>query len=95
MKDHMSDEHAGMWDRFCWFGFRQVNSGCDYDGFCTLRKLAEVSFGSPSTMIGDIEALLIKAMGLRNKMDMNFAGADEWEQVKRLEVDHYRDKLGH
>ncbi|HYH41090.1 MAG TPA: hypothetical protein VD867_03825 [Burkholderiales bacterium] len=44
-------------------------------------------------MIGDTEALLIKAMGPRNKADMNFAVADEWHQVKRHEVEHYFEKF--
>jgi hypothetical protein len=40
-----------------------------------------------------MEALLIKAMGLRNKADMKFQAAREWKQVKRDEVTKYLDRL--
>ena len=40
-------------------------------------------------MIGDMEALLIKALGLRNKAHMKFHVADEWDQVKLDETKRY------
>lgn len=89
LKDHLADEHADMWDRFSWFGFCSVLKSCDDDGICRLRKLASVSMGTPRKAIGDMEALLIKAMGLRNKADMKFSAAREWKQVKVLETDKY------
>lgn len=39
--------------------------------------------------IGDIEALLIKAMRLSNIADMNFARAGEWIQGESDQVDRY------
>jgi hypothetical protein len=47
---------------------------------CRLKDLAIASLGSANEMIGDMEALLIKAMGLSNKADMKFSAAHEWDQ---------------
>lgn len=94
LKDHLSDTHSGLWDRFSWFGFKAVLKATDNKGHCVLKELANVSMGSAGTMIGDMEALLIKAMGLSNKSDMKFWAADEWQQVKRLELQHYYTRLG-
>lgn len=57
---------------------------------CTGLALAQVTMGSPAAVIADIEALFIKAMGLRNRADMKFAAAVPWEQIRRDEVDHLR-----
>jgi hypothetical protein len=94
IKDHREDDHAGQWNRFSWFGFRTVLKQTDACGLCTLKDLASVALSDPQVMIGDTEALLIKAMGLTNKADMNFAEAEEWEQVKSHEIDHYLRKFG-
>ncbi|MFP2924308.1 hypothetical protein ACLESO_03640 [Pyxidicoccus sp. 3LG] len=61
-------------------------------GLNPLKVLAEVSVGSPGDAIGEIEALLMKAMALRNKADMRFTKASEWEQVKLDEAEHYLKK---
>jgi hypothetical protein len=61
----------------------------DDECLCLLKNLATVSLGSANKTIGDMEALLIKAMGLSNKADMKFSEAREWKQVKRLETDKY------
>jgi hypothetical protein len=93
LKDHLCDEHGELWGRFSWFGFRSVLKQTDADGLCRLRELATVSVGNPNNAIGDMEALLIKAMGLRNKADMKFQAARDWKQVKRDEVTKYLDRL--
>jgi hypothetical protein len=93
LKDHLTDELGGQWDRFSWFGFRIVLKGRDDNGLCELRKLAEVGIGKPQELIGDVEALLIKAMGLNNIKQMKFSDADEWFQVKAYEVDKYMEKV--
>jgi hypothetical protein len=95
LKDHLFDDHWGEWDRFSWFGFQRVLKSYDSAGLLRLGDLADVSLGDPKTMIGDIEALLIKAMGLgSNKAQMNFARAEQWTQVRRHEVEHYTKKWG-
>ena len=58
-----------------------------------LKRPAVHTVASPSDVIGDTEALLIKAMGLRNIRKMNFAAADHWTQVKLHEVESYLDKI--
>src|SRR5262245_14057791 len=64
LKDHLTDELEGWWNRFSWFGFRTVLKEMDANGICRLRQLASIALGEPNKMIGDMEALLIKAMGL-------------------------------
>jgi hypothetical protein len=93
LKDHLTDEHAGQWDRFSWYGFRAVLASKDEYGLCKLKKLAEVAVGKPNAVIADVEALLIRAMGLRNINQNNFVAAEEWTQVKIDEAEYYLDKV--
>ncbi|MBA2647801.1 MAG: GIY-YIG nuclease family protein [Pyrinomonadaceae bacterium] len=93
LKEHLTDNHKGLWDRFSWFGFCEVLKGKDECGLCKIKNLAALSLGSSGKAIGDIEALLIKAMGLSNVANMNFASAKEWFQVEIHEVEHYLEKV--
>ena len=93
LKDHLTDDHKGLWDRFSWFGFCRVLKGQDEDGLRRVGKLAELSLGKSGKAIGDIEALLIKAMGLSNVADMNFDSAEEWTQIRSHEVKHYLERV--
>ncbi len=43
--------------------------------------------------IGDMEALLIKAMALKNVNSMKFKSALEWKQIKRDEQEKYGSRL--
>jgi len=63
-------------------------------GIRELRDLAEVAVGAPATVIRDVEALLIRAMGLSNIAQTKFAEGEEWFQVKEHEMDHYLEKIG-
>lgn len=92
LKDHTYDDHDPNWDRFSWFGFKSVLKQQDDRGCCRLKEAASVAVGDPQTMIGDLEALLIKAMGLRNKKQMRFSAAEEWQQIKQLEVGRYLER---
>lgn len=94
LKDHLTDDHQGLWDRLSWFGFCVVNKGKTKEGLCSVKPLADLSLGKSAKAIGDIEALLIKAMGLSNVADMNFASAKEWLQVQSHEIEHYMGKVG-
>jgi hypothetical protein len=94
LKDHLSDKHEGQWDRFSWFGFCGTLNRSKATGLCPLKALANVSVGSPSQAIADMEALLIKAMGTTNTADMNFQKASVWHQVERDEVEYYARKVG-
>jgi hypothetical protein len=93
LKDHLADTHAHQWDRFSWFGFRAVLGGTDNYGICKLGKMAQAVIGNPESVITDVEALLIRAMGLSNINQMNFTAADAWDQVKAHEAEHYLEKI--
>ena len=93
LKDHLTDKFKGKWDRFSWFGFQIVLKNRDEKGLCELKGLAKNGIGKPIAMIADVEALLIKAMGLNNVRQMRFSDAREWKQIKLLEVDQYMDKI--
>lgn len=93
LKDHLTDQHAGQWDRFSWFGFCTVLAGTDKLGLCKLKEMAEVAVGSPNSVITDVEALLIRSMGLSNINQNNFSKAGEWAQIKAHEVERYMGKV--
>lgn len=93
LKDHLNDDHSEKWDRFSWFGFGTVLTGTDENGICRLRQMAQVAIGKPDFVITDVEALLIRAMGLRNINQNNFKNADEWLQIQIDELDYYLGKV--
>jgi hypothetical protein len=93
LKDHRTDHHAELWDRFSWFGFCRVQKAKDKYRLQKLGKMATSALGKPSSVISDTEALLIRAMGLMNINQTNFVQATEWEQVKAYEAQHYFTKL--
>ncbi len=93
LSDHRKDEHADHWDRFSWFGFCSVLLGKDDEGLCRLKKMAGIAVGKPASVITDVEALLIRAMGLTNINQNKFAIAEEWMQIKAHETGHYLDKI--
>jgi len=94
LQDHLKDEHAGKWDRFCWFGFKQVLKAKDESGLQRLKaKMPAQKFIDPHAAIKDMEALLIKAMALTNRADSKFVAAEEWQQVRLIERDKLLAKL--
>jgi len=93
LREHLGDEHKGHWDRFSWFGFRAVLKSTSNLGLHGLKKLATIGKGPPNDLIADTEALLIKAMGLRNKADMKFKKALCWEQVRSDEINQILQKI--
>ena len=93
LQDHLNDEHGEKWDRFSWFGFQYVLKRTDDLGICELRDLGGVGVGKPVTVIRDVEALLIRAMGLTNISQTQFSQGEEWFQVYDHEVEHYLNKV--
>jgi hypothetical protein len=88
LKDHMLDEHKDKWDRFCWFGFKQVLKRRGRDGLHMLRdKIPERTSIDPKVAIEEMKALLVKAMALTNISETRFANAQQWFQVKRADAD--------
>lgn len=93
LRDHIWDHHGSQWDRFSWYGFRKVLAGRNGDGFCKMGPLATTTITNPELVISDVEALLIRAMGLSNIRQMSFHQADEWEQIKAHEIEKYLDRV--
>jgi hypothetical protein len=93
LKDHFNDHHFNKWNRFSWFGFKQVLKGTDDHGLCKLKELAELSVGDPKTVVRDVEALLVRAMGLSNIAQPKFSSAEEWFQVELHERKTYFEKV--
>jgi hypothetical protein len=90
----LRDQHKGKWDRFSWFGFRKVLRKAEADGMCHLMTLALGPRSNPRREIADMEALLIKALGLQSNLRQeDFKEADQWTQVKLLETDKYLHKV--
>ena len=94
LKNHRSDIHRGKWDRFSWFGFRRVLKRPDRSGLQPLAGLATVEMGNQNEIIGDMEALLIAALGCQSNLNkMSFRQAREWTQVRDEEAEAYLEKL--
>lgn len=93
LKDHLSDNLKGKWDRFSWFGFNQIGAA-GADGVLSLLELEGEVSEETHTTIGDLEALLIRAIGPKlNKAWMNFKDAEEWSQVDYEMIDTTIAKL--
>ena len=94
LRRHLKDRHAERWDRFSWFGFRPVLTKRDERGLQELRTLKTKVQGTMHQQIGELEALLIRGLGLENNYaKMRFPGAQPWKQVKAHEVEEYLGKV--
>jgi hypothetical protein len=93
LKEHLSDQHRGKWDRFSWFGFCTVLKKKDELGIHLLRDMPLSKSTSPESMIADLEAMLIRSMALQNINHMKFVNAKEWVQIKMSEWDKYNKRL--
>ena len=86
--EHHRDHLVQKWDRFSWFGFNPVGAAPDNDGVLSLNQPRRDVTDDTSTSIGDLEALLIAAMGPKlNQQKMRFDSAERWEQVSYWEWD--------
>ncbi|MDO5605364.1 MAG: hypothetical protein Q4G25_09425 [Paracoccus sp. (in: a-proteobacteria)] len=82
LRDHQQDRLRDKWDRFSWFGFNPVGATPDKDGVLPLNSPRRDVTDDTSTTIGDLEALLIAAMGAKlNRNKMRFDKAEKWEQI--------------
>ena len=80
LKHHRSDELAERWDRFSWFGLRQVTAGRK------LLKLGKRRAGSTEEILNQLEALLIdvaepKLNGQRGTWNKD-SGVERYVQVE-------------
>ena len=94
LRDHLTDRHKDKWDRFSWFGFRSVLDTPDRDGVRLLGEPLPAMPVDPVSAIRDIEALLIRALGLgSNLQTTGFVGAQGWIQIKKHEVDRFLQRI--
>lgn len=95
LRDHHGDHLANRWDRFSWFGFNPVGATPDKDGVLSLNQPRRDVTDDTSTTIGDLEALLIAAMGPKlNQQKMGFDEAERWEQIGQWEWEEtYRSRI--
>ena len=64
------------------------------DGVRRLANSRLVAWGDQAAVIADMEALLIKALGLAsNVYKMNFPSAREWYQVRSHEIEKTLGKI--
>lgn len=88
LRDHLEDRHKNEWNRFSWFGFRSVLPKPGRQGIYLLADSKPSMPVRPRSAIRDIEALLIRALGLpSNAQRTGFVGAEMWSQVKLHETD--------
>ena len=94
---HQRDRHAGKWQRFSWFGFCPVLAKTVYeDGTSALGPVPKELLTDSRSTIGDIEALLIQALGTQkrsNAMQMRFALGEPWEQIPPWDVEKYLGRV--
>lgn len=96
LKEHDNDPKKRDWDRFSWFGFKPLVESNHLKGFYGLSAPETELNDDTRTTIGDLEALLIQAMGPKlNKKNMNFADAERWTQVDIENAGIYLDRLSH
>lgn len=93
LKDHKGDHLSGKWDRFSWFGFRPLLTPEGSSGVMELGSPQTDVSEDTSTTIGDLEALLIRAIGpKRNRAQMRFDCAERWIQVAYDDGETYLDR---
>lgn len=93
LKDHRSDHLEGKWDRFSWFGFKDIGAA-QANGILSLLDFQGELTENTHTTIGDLEALLIRAIGPKsNTAWMQFKDASEWTQIKYEETEKYLARL--
>lgn len=94
LQDHTKDRHRRTWDRFSWFGFLDTTKVPGEKGVHGLLDTNTEITDDQWTTIGDLEALLIRAIGPKhNKNIMNFDQAKEWTQIGWSDVDRYLGRV--
>lgn len=95
LKEHNEDHLANCWDRFSWFGFWPILDDPDKGGVLQLAEAKVDISEDTNTTIGDLEALLIRAIGPKlNRSKMNFKDAEQWQQIDYDEIETYLARLG-
>lgn len=94
LKDHTFDNLRERWDRFSWFGFMPLAEADPKTGILILSApQGDVSEDTHAT-IGDLEALLIRAIGPKyNTKQMRFKDAKRWLQIGDEEIETYLGRV--
>lgn len=93
--DHLTDVHAGRWDRFSWFGFLEVTGDRGADGVLLLGEAERTLSIGLSEARHDIEAILFRAFaGPGNSAHPRFgATLEQWEQIRLAKLPNVLEKL--
>jgi hypothetical protein len=87
---HLTNDHAGKWDRFSWFGWLPLSEETGRRGFHKLRERELALPVAPSHAVRDIEAMLIRSLDPKaNRSNAAFVEAEEWFQVPADEIPEY------
>lgn len=87
--------HVDRWDRFSWFGWHGTLASTDARGLQRLRAMPKRLLTDSYTTIGDIESMMIQALGTINRGNARvetFAAAAEWTQVPLYEREEFLGK---
>ena len=98
LRDHLEDQHEGMWDQFSWFGFRKSGGTTGPQWLANAGPVVRRSMSmhglKPSAAIRDIGAVFIRALGLSSNVKQSgFTKATEWVQVTKKESDELRSDV--
>jgi hypothetical protein len=91
---HLTNHHAGKWDRFSWFGWLPLSEKTGIRGFHQLRERELAQPVTPGHAVRDIEAMLIRSLDPKaNRSNAAFVEAEEWSQVPADEIPEYIGRL--
>jgi len=94
LKDHTNDHLKDRWDRFCWFGFRNIGQTVEKSGIHCLIDANNTVKDDTYATIGDLESLLIRLLGTKlNISKMKFENAEEWKQVPLEDRENILDRI--
>lgn len=79
LRTHVKDQ-SKSWSRFCWFAFDNVRA-TRHQGWWEVVHRDAVGQANATTVVRELEALLIKVLGSRNQNQMKFLNATKWDQV--------------
>jgi hypothetical protein len=96
LKNHTTDHLKRRWDRFSWFGFRDIIPSEEHRRYFNVDQSgADTITDDMNTTIGDLEALMILTMGPKhNRKFMGFSEAEQWDQVFDDDSKEFCARLG-
>lgn len=79
LRKHTKDQFKD-WSRFCWFSFDDVVA-TQHTGWDTIDLDDNTRDVSAETAIRELEALMIKILGIKNQNQMRFHSGELWRQA--------------